>query len=401
LRNVPTGSDTKIVPAAPGIYRNLVFSPDGNYVYFERSANAQGTEFDLFRAPILGGVPKPIVRDIDSDISFSPNGERMAYIRANDPEVGKYRILAAAIDGSDETVLRITQSSRGNDPTHISWSPDGKRLAYSFQSSGDARSYVETFAPFSNKVDTLAALKNQEVFDLNWLPSGRYLMVRFSGNGESRGRPQIGLLSLDGELTPLTRDTNQYSTLSLSADGKSASSVQVKTTRTLALLTAESVDNPAATPKILEASHPGLVQWTLDGKLLVSDGEKITRMDPDGQNATVLVSDPSAQILSFSPCGNRYLLLSWAFHQNNVIVIWRTNADGTAPLQLTSQYFETDPACSPDGKWVYFLDRPARHVMRVPVDGGKSEIVPGGAVSTASGSGALDSFPLMANLSPQ
>jgi serine/threonine protein kinase len=389
LRNVPTGSDTKIIPGTPGIYRHLAFSPDGNYVYFEKSANAQGTEFDLFRAPVLGGAPSAIVRDIDSNVSFSPDGQRMAYIRANDPDVGKYRILAAGLDGSNETVLRITHSTRGGDPSHISWSPDGKRLAYSFPSSGDALSYVETFAPSSNKVDTLAAVKNETVYDLYWLPSGRYLMVRFSGKGESRGRPQIGLLSLDGKLMPVTRDTNQYSTLSLAGDGKSVSSVQVKTARTLALFTAESVNNPAASPKVLETSDPGLVQWTPDGKLLVSDGEKITRMDPDGQNATVLVSDPSAQIMSFSPCDSRYLLLSWAFHQNNVVVIWRTNADGAAPLQLSSQYFESDPACSPDGKWAYFLNRPEKHVMRVPIDGGKSEIVPGSEISNSFGFGSL------------
>jgi len=389
LRNVPTGSDTKIIPGVPGIYRNLAFSPDGNYVYFEKSANAQGTEFDLFRAPVLGGTPGAIVRDIDSNVTFSPDGQRMAYIRANDPEVGKYRILAAGLDGGNETVLRITQSTRGGDPSHISWSPDGKRLAYSFPSSGDALGYVETFAPSSNQVDTLAALKNDTVYDLSWLPSGRNLLVNFFGKGVSQGRPQIGLLSLEGTLTPVTRDTSRYATLSLSADGKSASSVQVKTTRTLALLTADSLNNPTASPKILEVSDPGLVQWTPDGKLLVSDGEKITRIDPDGQNATVLVSDPAAQILSFSPCGNRYLLLSWAFHQNNVVVIWRTNADGAAPLQLTSQYFETDPACSPDGKWAYFLDRPEKHVMRVPIDGGKSEIVPGSEISNSFGFGSL------------
>ncbi len=34
LRNVPTGSDTQILPPAAAVYRSLAFSPDGNYVYF-------------------------------------------------------------------------------------------------------------------------------------------------------------------------------------------------------------------------------------------------------------------------------------------------------------------------------------------------------------------------------
>jgi eukaryotic-like serine/threonine-protein kinase len=380
LRNVPTGSDTKIIPADPGIYRHLAFSPDGNHVYFEKSTNAQGTQFDLFLAPVLGGAPKPVVHDIDSNITFSPDGARMAYVRANDPEVGKYRILASGLDGSNEKVLRIEQPTRGDFPHNISWSPDGNRLAYSFPSSGDALSYIETFAPSTNKVDTLAALPNEQVYELLWLPSGNYLTVVYSGKGQNFWRSQIGLLSRDGKLTPITRDTNSYATLSLSADGRTASSVQVKDTRTLSLLSGDSLNNPNATPRLIEISDPKLVNWTTDGKLLVSDGVEITRMDPDGQNATVLLSDPEAGILGFEPCGDRYLLLSWAFHANKVIVIWRTNADGAAPMQLTSQYFESNPVCSPDGKWVYFLDRPARHIMRVPIDGGKSEVVPGSAV---------------------
>jgi hypothetical protein len=33
-------------------------------------------------------------------------------------------------------------------------------------------------------------------------------------------------------------------------------------------------------------TDPHAAEWTTDGKLLVTDGEKITRIDPDGQNAT-------------------------------------------------------------------------------------------------------------------
>src|SRR6202042_3153610 len=33
LRKGPTGSDTQIVPPAAAVYRTLIFSPDGNYVY--------------------------------------------------------------------------------------------------------------------------------------------------------------------------------------------------------------------------------------------------------------------------------------------------------------------------------------------------------------------------------
>jgi Tol biopolymer transport system component len=392
LRNVPTGSDTQIIPPSPGIYRHLAFSRDGNHVYFEKAASAQGTQFNLYRVPVLGGAPKAIVHDIDSDITFSPDGQRMAYIRSNDPEVGKYRLLTANPDGSDETVLEIAQSTRGADPQHISWSPDGKQIAYSYPSAGEALSFIETFDPASKKVRTLAALQNAVVSELKWLPSGRSLLVVFSGKGEGFSRSHLGLLSTDGKLEPVTRDTNRYTTLTVSADGKSVATVEVKTTRSLSLVDAEDLKKAAPAPRLLEVADPQLVQWTGDGKLLVSDGQKITRLDPDGQNATALASDPGAAILSFAPCGDHYLVLSWAFHQGNTIVIWRTNADGSAPKQLSSQFLETDPACSPDGKWVYFLDRGGNRVMRVPIDGGKSESVPLTSVPNSFGYASLNFF---------
>ena len=386
LRNVPTGSDTQIIPPAPGIYRNLAFSPDANYVYFEKAANVQGSQFNLHRTPVLGGVPKLIVRDIDSDLGFSPDGQRMAYLRANDPDPGKYRLLVANVDGSDETVLRITSSTRGADPTQLSWSPDGRQIAYSFLSSGAALGYVESFDLSRKQFTTLASLSSDRVFELKWLPGDRWLLVVFSAKGPHIEQAQIGLLSTDGKLRSVTRDTSRYATLTLSADSRSAATVQVKTTRSLNLLTG--ADSPqAAEPKPLpQAADPRLVDWTPDGKLLISDGEKITRMNADGQNATDLVADPNASIFSFSACGDRYLLLSWAYHAGNTITIWRTNADGSAPKQLTSGYFETSPLCSTDGQWVYFIDRPGiSRIMRVSVDGGTAEPVRGGTVPNQFG----------------
>ncbi len=102
LRNVPTGSDTQILPPAAAVYRALTFSPDGNYIYFSKAGISTQSEWDLYRTPVLGGTPQLILRDLDTGITFSPDGHRIAYVRANDPEVGKYRLLTANPDGSDE-----------------------------------------------------------------------------------------------------------------------------------------------------------------------------------------------------------------------------------------------------------------------------------------------------------
>ena len=244
LRNIPTGSDTQMIPPAPGVYASLAFSPDGNHVYYRRSATMRANEFHLFRAPVLGGVPKQIVRDIDSNPAFSPDGQHMAYIRANDPDPGKYRLLSADLDGSNETVLRIAQSARGADPTQISWSPNGKTLAYSYAGAGATLGYVDTFDLERKQTATLAALPEDRILELEWLPSGREFLVLYAPKGITNDRSQIGVLTTDGRLHPVTRDTNRYTGLSLSADAHSVATVQVKITRTL-LLQPMSGNSPA------------------------------------------------------------------------------------------------------------------------------------------------------------
>jgi Tol biopolymer transport system component len=360
------------------MYLSLAFSPDGNYVYYRRSVTMRANEFHLYRAPVLGGAPRQIVRDIDSNPAFSPDGQRMAFIRANDPDPGKYRLLTSNLDGSNETVLRIAQSTRGADPGQISWSPDGKILAYSYSAAGATVGYVDTFDLERKQTATLAALANDRIFELDWLPGGRALLVVYASKGVTNDLTQIGVLTTDGKLHPVTRDTNRYATLSLSADAHSVATVQVKTTRTLLSQPMSGNSASGALATISEISDPRQVQWASNSKLLLTESDKLLRVDPDGQNAVALTNDAQAPVFDARACGDHYIVFTWAFHNGSSINIWRVNADGSSPKQLTSRLIETSPVCSPDQKSVYYIEGPGvPRIMRVPIDGGTPEVVPG------------------------
>jgi len=80
LRHLPTGSNTQVITPAATRYSGLTFSPDGNYIYFVRRDDSEQAIASLYDAPMLGGTPRLLIKDVDSPIAFSPDGQRFAYL---------------------------------------------------------------------------------------------------------------------------------------------------------------------------------------------------------------------------------------------------------------------------------------------------------------------------------
>ncbi len=389
LRNVPTGSDAQILPPAPAVYRALTFSPDGNYVYFRKAGLSTQSEWDVYRMPVLGGAPQMVVRDVDSNLAFSPDGHRMAYQRGNDPEVGKTRLLSANLDGSDETILRIGPLNE-EFSRHLSWSPDGSKIAFSLNPQKHALGNIEMFDLASKQIQLLAPFKDDQVMEISWLPGGQWVAARYLEKGANGGRGQIGLVTArGGSIQPVTRDTNGYESLTISADGKVAATVQYKATGALSLL-AGSGKAESNQPDALAQVHDVVsLTWTGNSELLVSDGQSVRRLKTDGALESTPLSDSNSWIPGLAGCGERYVVLSWAFHDGtNQAGVWRANADGSNPKQLTKGDFDIHPVCSPDGKWVYYYGGTPHFLMRVPLDGGDPQPVPASDVPGMFGGGA-------------
>jgi serine/threonine protein kinase len=375
LRNVPTGSDTQVLPPDALFYRSLTFSPDGNYVYFRKAANDVGSVFDLYRIPVLGGTPQIVIRNVDTPIAISPDARRIIY-GVGDPSKATYQFLSASIDGGDERLLQTGAILRM--PLSLDWAPDGKEVVYSiFQPDEAALGEVDSWDLLKVKNQILARFSDKSINSVKWLPDKHGLVVVYQ---DSWTRAQLGYLQYPQMLLkPITNDTSFYTTLTLSSDAKTMATVQQKRIWSLSLIPYQHVTarNPAALQTLVSAAPASGMAfgWANGTNLLVSDLDEVIRLDRNTKTRTTFLRENG--VWGISPCGTRYLLLLWAFRRGTSSVnIWRTDADGSNPLQLTTGKQDDIAGCSPDVKWVYYIDWEASQLRRVPLDGGNSEPVP-------------------------
>ena len=378
LRNVPSGSNTQVLQ--PDVFGLLspVFSVDGSYIYYRKAVDATDSDFQMYRMPVLGGTSQLVVKDVDAGPALSPDGKQMAYARANDPDAGKYRLLLANLDGSDEKILQIAPVPV---PLSLSWSPDGTRIAFVSYSQGEAQAQISVFDLAEKKEKPLTSYPDKIFFDLAWTPDGRGLLVNYRATGATN--QQLGYVSYpEGKFQTLTNDTHGYQTLSLSADGKSMVSIQGQRSDSVFLQPLSSKAAPELVQGLPNQTEIRNVAWDDQGNLLVTTATSILRMSPDGSRQTIILNDPAESITLSSVCGRGGPILFGTTGREGKTTtnIWRVEPDGSRPKQLTSGKQDFWPLCSPDGRSFYFEDYAVFRVMKMAIDGGNPELVKASAM---------------------
>src|SRR5256885_12905754 len=76
-----TASDVQLIAPDKVNYGGLAFSPDGAILYYTASSKDNQLYSSLFNIPVTGGAATKLVDDIDTAISFSPDGTQFAFVR--------------------------------------------------------------------------------------------------------------------------------------------------------------------------------------------------------------------------------------------------------------------------------------------------------------------------------
>jgi Tol biopolymer transport system component len=128
LHDFSGGADRRLTASSAQI-QLPVFAPDSKSVWYLIAETRPGLN-NLRRWNIASGPDaKPAAQDVDTAVSFSPDGKNVAFIRWVPGGMARLIVLAIA-SGQSRELLTFNRN-----PTAVSWSPDGAEIAVAVRES--------------------------------------------------------------------------------------------------------------------------------------------------------------------------------------------------------------------------------------------------------------------------
>jgi len=343
----PDGSGaSRIVEISNPIY-GMDWAPDGTTIVFSASNG-------LSIVTLSNGSVRQLTNDpskVDSGPAWSPSGDRIAFSRAANDELGPLegsRIWTIGPDGSNPHPLREEGSTSDDNPA---WSPDGTKIAFDswpgMFESGSRDVYVT-----SSEGTGLTRLTTHPAEDLaaHWSPDGSEIAFVTSRGVD----PAIYLMAADG--------SNQRSLVSIHDQFASIRNVgwgNVAIAGGAYVTASPTSGSPAAT--ISADSLAGLgriafLEWMEPSDPLdETPREAVIVMDADGSNRerlllNIVEGNELIADLAFSPDGKQ---LAINLLGDDSGPVWVVNADGSLPRRIADGA-HIGVSWSPDGSHLAF-----------------------------------------------
>ena len=381
VHRIATGGRTEVVPRQRAALANLTFTPDGEYLYFT-SASGRGGGFVLRSVPAIGGAQVPVLDNVDTSVSFSPDGRQFVFMRGAGRRT---HIIIAARDGANQRTLSSLEQPRAFAYVAPAWSPDGTLVAASAldQSQGGRSSVL--LLPAAGGAPRELHATDSRIGALRWLPDGSGLVTVVSETLSRQfppwqagtflhfsGGPIWRIGYPGGEAARITNDIAEYDLccIDIAADGKTISGVMNSLVSDLWIAADVQLDAPRqitwGTPTVTRHS------WMSDSDTVVYRdlAGRLSGVHRDGRGFGIKVPDGHKVAGGVSACGDgRYVVFQAVPGRN----IWRVAPATGEATRLTSGSVDANPACFPDGRSVVYssLRQNAPANWRIPIDGGE------------------------------
>jgi Tol biopolymer transport system component/DNA-binding winged helix-turn-helix (wHTH) protein len=371
LRQLENGENTEIIAPSDDVYGGLAFSPDGNYLYFDRKPRNFSGQLDMYRISTFGGIPEKIVGETQGRISVSPDGSKISFVRCyyRDDDYCSLWIADAA-NGSNERKLVVQRR-----PFRISdnrFSPDGKSIAFAYgQSANQSTDFgVGAVDLATGEELDLSTEKFFNIRSIAWLPDQSGLLITASRIPTKNFR--IWKLSLGrNEAIPLTNDSETYTSVSLNRGGDALAATVTTEDFHLRIYDAE---NPSAGRVLASAES---TSFAPDGRILFSSqtsgSSEIWSMSADGSSQKQLTNDTSDKSAPFADPLNKSIY--FASNRTGTVQVWQMGSDGSDQRQITHTEGGFPLFVSRDNEWVYYQHGISRTLWRVSLKNGEEQQV--------------------------
>jgi len=419
-----------------GMESDPALSPDGNQIAFAWDGPRQDN-FDIYVRLVEGGAALRLTTDPAPDHSpaWSPDGRRLAFVREN------AIYLIPALGGVERKLLQFPRGNlyasmntyaAVNFPSSLSWSPDGRFLAFNgtdgdgppsiwivsvesgeyHRASNLPRGYHSERSPaWSPDGRTIAFVRGHDTYsravilqamnadgttqgteravtaygqrieELAWQPDGRGLILTIRQGGERTG---LFRMALGGTIEPLAIDSDIVHWPSLSRTGNRLAYEKRRVDTNIYRLDGP---GPDGGPRPYDQCHVAITvdstardreaMISPDGRRMVFNSDRlgfyeihVAAVDGSNQVALTAMGPTSMGSPRWSPDGQT---IAFDRYEDGHSVIYTVGAEGGKPRRVTGPPFgDIRPSYSHDGKWIYVSsNRSGRlEIWKIPSGGG-------------------------------